>query len=84
MTNRTVSVVTSAGVRWLELDDEERSIAAGHDNAVKKFKADGSTAKLAQYRGTSVGGYELETDPDELQYLANRGKLDFEEFYDND
>jgi hypothetical protein len=30
-----------------------------------------------------VGDYELETDPHELEYLAGRQQLDFEEFYED-
>jgi hypothetical protein len=66
----------------LELELDDRSTAGAHINAVTRFRDTGSAGQLAAFRGVSVGGHELETDPDEIEYLAGRGKLDFEDFYD--
>lgn len=82
MSIRSVTVLTTEGLLLLDLDDDDRSTASAHIHAVTAFRNDGPTVQLAPFEGVSLGGYELETDPDELQYLANRGKLDFEEFYD--
>lgn len=82
MTFVKVNAVTVDGVIGLELDDDERSLAAQHLNAATYYRDTGRTDRLDSFRGVSVGGHELETDSDELQRLAALGQLDFEDFYE--
>ena len=72
MASRPVRVVTTDGVLWLDLDDDERSTASRHANALKPFVEDNSVEITVKFRGVSVGGHELEMDPNELQRLADR------------
>lgn len=84
VTGPKVNVITTRGVQLLGgLSDEERSIAASHVNAARHYRDTGETDRLEAFRSVRVGGFELETDPVELQYQAGRQQLDFEEFYES-
>lgn len=83
MPGPTVNVITTQGVLPLDLSEEERSLAASHVNAATHYRDTGESDRLDAFRGVRVGGYKLETDPGELEHLANRQQLDFEEFYEN-
>jgi hypothetical protein len=83
MANAKVNVVTTQGVLPLELSDDERSTAAQHVNAATAYRDTGDDSGLGAFRGITVGGHELETDPDQIEFLAAQGQLDFEDFYEN-
>lgn len=88
MANRKVNVITTQGVKLLDLSEEERSIAASHVNAARHYRDTGETDRLNPFQAVRVsdpnqGDFELETDPSELEYLAGRQQLDFEDFYEN-
>lgn len=57
-------------------------MVAQHVNAITHYRDTGDASRLAGFRGTVVGGVELETDPREVQRLSGQGQLDFEEFYE--
>lgn len=83
MANLKVNVITTQGVKLLDLSEEERSIAASHVNAATHYRDSGELDRLEPFRGVRVGDFELETDPQELEYLAGRQQLDFEDFYES-
>jgi hypothetical protein len=58
------------------------TVAAKHANAVRKFVETGDASDLRKFRGKSVGGEHLATDPGTIKRLAHRGELDFEDIYD--
>jgi hypothetical protein len=79
---RPVNAITTQGVLPVELSEEERSLAAQHRQATLRYRNTGDDSRLAAFRGVTVGGFELETDPEGIEHLAARGTLDFEDFYE--
>ena len=51
-------------------------------NAATHYRDTGDASELERFRGVTVGGHQLEVEPGEIEYLAGRGQLDFEEFYE--
>ena len=77
-------IITANGVEAVEVPDElDRSVLGGHANAVAQFLATGNTEPLMPYRGASVAGHRLQTDPGELEAWAAQGELEFEDIYDS-
>jgi hypothetical protein len=58
------------------------SLIGRHANAVQQFHATGDTRPLREFRGRSVQGRKLATDPNVLRRLARRGEIEFEDIYD--
>ncbi len=82
-----LNVLTRSGVKALnaaDLDEEERSLAGSHVNAATHYRDTGDDSRLSDFRGVAVGGHELETDPEMIEYLAAQGQLDFEDFYESE
>jgi hypothetical protein len=50
-------------------------------NAVDHYRATGDDEPLRHLRGTKVGGVELETDPEVIDYLSAIGQIEFETIY---
>jgi len=50
-------------------------------SAVGQYLRTGDTEKLAEFEGRSVGGYDLITDPETLNVLAESGSLQLEAIY---
>lgn len=87
MADLYVNVLTSSGVKALragDLDEEERSLAASHVNAATHYRDTGDERRLVDFQGVAVGGHELETDPEMIEYLAAQGQLDFDDFYESE
>ena len=59
----------------------ESSIAGRYWNAIRRFLETGYTDRLEEFDGVTVGGRQLLTDPDLIEYYARRGELDFESIY---
>jgi len=61
----------------------ERTRLAFYDIALRKFRAgeDGAVEELLSFKGKTVAGYELITDPNLLIQLEEGGQLDFDELY---
>ncbi len=75
-------VITPDGVTTVEVSGSRaRSLVGRHANAVRKFVETGDSTDLREFRGKSVGGRSLTTDPDILRRLARRGEVDFEDIY---
>lgn len=66
----------------LELTDDERSTIGSYWNAVGKFINANDSTDLDEYRGATVGGYELVTDYDDLWELDYEGELNPDEIYE--
>lgn len=79
MTILTESGPTTALVRG----SRERTLLARYDIALRKWRAgeDGAEKELMAFKGQTVGGYLLITNPDVLIHLEEAGGLDFDEFY---
>jgi hypothetical protein len=78
-----MTAVTDDGVVSVEVrGSRTASLLGRHSNAVQQFVETGDARVLRPFRGTSVGGHRLASDPDVLRRLARRGELDFEELYD--
>lgn len=84
MATPAVTVLTTQGVLSLEVSEDERSLAAQHVNAATHFRDTGDESRLAAFQGVTVGEHELETDPDQIEFLATQGQLDFEDFYESE
>jgi hypothetical protein len=75
-------VLTTEGVVDLDLSDPtDRSAAGSHWNAVTRFLGTGEIDDLVDFRGQTVGGFELETDPDIIEIREGDGDLDIERIY---
>jgi hypothetical protein len=83
MPDLPVNVITTQGVKLLDLSEDERSVAASHRQAALLYRDSGDADRLGSFSGVTVGGMELETDPREVERLANQGQLDFEDFYED-
>ena len=59
----------------------ETSVVGSYWSAVSHYRQTGDTSRLREFDGASVGGFPLETDPDEIDYWARRGELQFEDIY---
>jgi hypothetical protein len=80
---RRMTVITVDGPKLAEVRGSRMaSLAAKHANAVRKFAETGDASDLRRFRGKSVGGEHLATDPATIKRLAHRGELDFEDIYD--
>jgi len=61
----------------------EASTLGRYWNAVGFFQDTGITSRLSDLEGVTVGGFTLETDPDEIAYWARSGELEFESIYES-
>lgn len=76
-------VLTIEGPRELEVrGSRNRSLVGRHWNAVREYLLTGDTAQLRGFSGKSVSHFELEADPDAIDYWAPREPFTFEEIYD--
>ncbi len=81
-------ILTPDGQVWAEVEDwEERSVLASYWNAVHAYRDDYGDRdmqlhRLDEFEGMTVAGYPLETRPFEIEYMAARGDLDFEDIYE--
>jgi len=83
MAREEMRTVTTKGVDMvMPLSDYEASLNASHANAIKAFINTGDVDALDSFRGVTVGGRLLETDPDELESLARDGELSYEDIYE--
>jgi hypothetical protein len=79
---------TAGQADWAELvevdvNDSDASLAGRYwSHGYAGFLETGDTSRLDSYRGVSVGGYPLVTDPDLIEdfYFAH-GHVDFQEYY---
>ena len=68
---------------WVEpRNDEEASDIGSYWNAARKFARTGDDSDLWPFEGLFIGEYEFETDPDEIEFWALRGELEFEDIYE--
>jgi hypothetical protein len=78
-----MTVTTSDGQVLAEVrGSQAASTVSRHANAVQTFRQTDDESKLREFRGKSVAGHQLATDPDVLRRLARRGELDFEDIYE--
>ncbi len=76
-------VLTTTGVQFLsDLTDREATVVGRHWNALRRYLDFGDEAGLAEFEQIEVGGYELETDLDAIEWQAVRGDVRFESIYD--
>lgn len=52
-----------------------------YHSAIGHYLNTGDDSRLLRFAGQSVGGVELEADPDVIDELARRGRFDFESIY---
>jgi len=67
----------------VDVDAEEASLAGSYwSYGIAGFLETGDTARLDFYRGRSVGGYPLMTDPQLVEdFYFDYGHVDFQEYY---
>jgi hypothetical protein len=76
-------VLTNQGVIWIDVPDPmNRSTVGAYWRAVHRFRDTGDLRDLGRFAGVVIGGYELETDLDEIEFWAYQGQLDFEDIYE--
>ncbi|MGI8559470.1 MAG: hypothetical protein ACR2ND_14400 [Solirubrobacteraceae bacterium] len=79
---RQMNVLTNTGIEPVAVSRRESKTLGRYWNAVGRYLHHGDSSELSQFRGVSVGGYELETALDVIDVLAARGQLDFEDIYE--
>lgn len=80
---RPLTALTTKGLKQLNLtDSRQASVVGGHWSAVGHGLNTGNWNNVAAFKGKKVHGHALETDPDVIERQAQRGALDFEDFYD--
>lgn len=80
---RRMHVFTGDGVETMPIgSDEAASVIGRHWNAVKAFLGTGDPKVFDDFRGLTVRGRELETDPDAVEDFAVAGELDILDIYD--
>ncbi len=78
-----IRVLTTTGLQFLpDLTDREATEVGRHWNALRRYLDFGDEAGLAEFEQLEVGGYELETDLDAIEWHAVRGDVRFESIYD--
>jgi hypothetical protein len=79
-----VPVITPDGVIWApfdQLEPWERSMSASHVNHLTVALGTGDYDRLRPFEGTRLAGHPLATDREDIEDLADRGDLDFDQFY---
>jgi len=80
--SRQMLVPTSRGnARTTVRGSEEASLLGRYMSAVGQFVDSGDTDQLDEFKGQSVGGHRLITDPETLTVLAQAGALQLDEIY---
>lgn len=80
---RRMTAITPDGPVTVEVrGSRAASLLSRHANAVQTFVQTGNARVLRAFRGKSVGGHELASDPNVLRRLARRGELDVDEIYE--
>lgn len=80
---RPVRVLTRRGLEFVEgLSRQESTVVGQHWNAVRRYLESGEDRGLTRFDGVRVGGYQLETDIDAIEWHAVRGDVSFESIYD--
>ncbi len=78
-----VRVMTSGGPLLVTgLSPEEASLVGRHHNAIRQYTRRGDPTGLGDFSGLTVGGYELETRLDVLDWWAMTDELDYESIYE--
>jgi hypothetical protein len=81
---RRVRVIGSRGETFIDVRGSRRaSLVADYWNAVRHYLLAGDEVPLRRFRGVSVGGEELETDPDVIEEISRRGEVSFEDLYEH-
>lgn len=72
-----------ADIAVVDVDAEEASWAGSYwSYGYAGFLETGDTDRLDLYRGVTVGGYPLMTDPDLIEaFYYDHGHVDFQEYY---
>lgn len=79
-----VMILTEQGPIFAEVRSSvERSRLSRYYIALRKWRAaeDGAQDELSKFKGLTVAGHELITEPDTLISLEEAGQLDFDAFY---
>jgi hypothetical protein len=79
-----VMILTERGPMFVDVRSSiERSRLSRYYIALRKWRAaeDGAQDELSKFKGLTVAGHELITDPDTLIRLEEAGQLDFDAFY---
>ena len=80
---RSILVLTTQGLEFpSDLTEREASAAGRHWNAVRRYLDYGYDWDLAEFEGVEVGGFELETRTNAIEWHAVRGEVRFESIYD--
>jgi hypothetical protein len=84
MTDR-MRILTSSGPQGADVTtDADASDIGSYWNGVRKYLNTGDDSGLWPFEGRFIGEYELLTDPDEIDFWALRGELEFEDIYEGD
>ena len=78
-----IRVMTTEGpVLVAQLSASEARLVGAHHNAVKQYTRRYDPSGLDAFVGVQVGGHELETRLDVLDWWAMTGELDYESIYE--
>jgi len=78
-----IRTLTTSGLQFLVgLSADEASDVGQHWNAIRRYLEYGDDTELSRFDGVAVVGFELEADPDTIEWHAVRGDVRFESIYD--
>ena len=78
-----IRVMTTEGPMLLDdITGWEASMVGNHHNAIKQYTRRYDPSGLDAFVGVQVGGHELETRLDVLDWWAMTGELDYESIYE--
>ena len=79
---RRMLIPTSGGPVPVSIRGSEKASQLGrYMSAVGTFLRSGDTNALRKFRGQTIAGHRLITDPETLNYLAQAGALQLDEIY---
>jgi hypothetical protein len=82
---KRMKVLTTEGVVWVDITDNlDAGDIGSHWHAIHAYLRTGETSGLRQLQGAGVGLYWFETDPEEIDFWAAAGLLDFRDLVEGE
>jgi hypothetical protein len=79
---KRIRVVSTEGIHLVTgIGKADRSLLAQHHNAIRAYLRTGDTTRLERFVGRVVGGLELETRTNALDWWGLTGELAYESIY---
>jgi hypothetical protein len=78
-------ILTGDGRVWVDVSSaDDASEIGSYWNDIRRYSRTGDESVLDRHEGRVIDGRRLLTDPDDIDYLAGQGELEFEDIYEGD